>query len=353
MDIQIIKKDIKSKLAKNVKESIYNIDQIINPGSDKYDDFIAVQSRYNSLLQQNSKGSLKDGEYQREYSKICDAILHLISELEIIDLILPQEDKNTELVEADTGYLSVEYGVTQISGNDYRISIAPTVFFSDRFSMAFPGVRGIEVFSNPAEALYRLSLLLNNPISFKEGGRHGVVLDPIWWFRGRKSLSIDKFEKISDSLAVLGRIEVYKPKVMIYYSSSYYRSFVYVRVRGNSPTGLYEYSENKIQEVKKILGYYSEEYAIFEGKNIKREEFDDGASVLDGVVVPIDGNAELRYRYLSDYNLIICAMYHPLNSIKISPEFEEIMNRLLDTGEENFQELVDFVERLPRNRYDD
>ena len=42
-------------------------------------------------------------------------------------------------------------------------------------------------------------------------------------------------------------------------------------------------------------------------------EYDDGTAVIDGKVVDIENEAELRIRYLTPYNFIICAQFNPVN----------------------------------------
>jgi len=66
------------------------------------------------------------------------------------------------------------------------------------------------------------------------------------------------------------------------------RNFVYVQISPEKPTGLYKYSEGALeQQLQESLGrnwgyYIQEEYGIWQGKFITREEHDDGASMIDG-----------------------------------------------------------------------
>jgi hypothetical protein len=69
-----------------------------------------------------------------------------------------------------------------------------TVFFSNRFAQAFPGVRGISWFENADEIKMRLTTLLANPLRFS--GR-----TPVWWWRGGNS-QIEHFESIRSSRCI-------------------------------------------------------------------------------------------------------------------------------------------------------
>jgi hypothetical protein len=355
MDIKNLKLDIKSRLKNNPKEALYGLDLALDPSSDLYDDFISIQSRYNELLRNRAKGLISNEEYQLGYSKICDSILYLTKEIGADDIKHPNSNKKDSRDSDDNrlNYEVIEYGVVKIKENRYRISVSSTVFFSNRFSSAFPGVRGIKEFKEASIGLYRLGLLLKEPVYFDEINGHNVVNQPIWWYRGRKNMYIDEFEVVSNEMAILGTIEIYKPKVIVYCSGSYYRSFVYVRISGNEPVGIYGRSKTDIQNMVDNFGYSMEEYGIFNGELITREEFDDGAAVIEGKVYDTIALASLRRRYLTDYNIIICSKFHPFNDVKIGTKFNDIMDRLLIDKEKEFEELVSFAEDLPRHYLDD
>ncbi len=48
-------------------------------------------------------------------------------------------------------------------------------------------------------------------------------------------------------------------------------------------------------------------------KIFENPEYDDGTAVIDGIVVDMKNEAELRIRYLTPYNFIICAQFNPVN----------------------------------------
>jgi hypothetical protein len=68
----------------------------------------------------------------------------------------PQEDQAGKATEAK----DVEYGVQVDAFGNYTIAIAPTVFFANRVSAAFPGVRDLSWFTDGKEAVDRLQILL-------------------------------------------------------------------------------------------------------------------------------------------------------------------------------------------------
>jgi hypothetical protein len=92
------------------------------------------------------------------------------------------------------------------------------------------------------------------------------------------------------------------------------------------------------------FGYSWEEYGLLGKKLIRREEYDDGAIVINGEIVDAS-NAELRVRYLSDYNFIIAAQQSPYSSNKFERESEDMFNDLLKgkmTAESFFEYLDTF-----------
>lgn len=73
------------------------------------------------------------------------------------------------------------------------------------------------------------------------------------------------------------------------------------------------------------IGSCFEEYTIFDGHLIARAEYDDGATVIEGMVIDIVHQASIRIRYLTSYNFIICAKWNPLNETKYDSKNQEII----------------------------
>ncbi len=211
-------------------------------------------------------------------------------------------------------FTKVEYGVQVDAFGNYVISIAPTVFWSDRIARAFPGVRELYWFNSASEALDRLQILLQEPLRFENPKGYGTTSDPIWWWRGGYCLPISNFRRINGTRCLMDVYELNIERIAVYRRGAYYQSFVYVEVTPDEPTGLYDTDKNSIQERIKTTGYATEEYAIFQDTMITRECYDDGAAVIEGIPTDISGVAELRVRYLSKYNFLIAPKYSPINS---------------------------------------
>lgn len=212
-----------------------------------------------------------------------------------------------------------------------------TVFFSHRFSGAFPGVRGIKWFDKPQEAIQRLALLLKEPLQFREGS-------PIWWWR-TGDLQIDRFSVLDEGTVLLGYQELIVNKVAAVNAGQYYQQFVYLEVNPAPPTGVYD--DPGIEDQLQYWGYAKEEYALFNGRPITVAEHDDNAAVIDGNVVSLEGKAETRVRYLTPYNLIIAAHDTPINSNRFYLRRDELLNNIL-CGACTLEDLVSEVLKLPK-----
>jgi hypothetical protein len=114
------------------------------------------------------------------------------------------------------------------------------------------------------------------------------------------------------------------------------------------PTGLYENNRESIDYWVREHGSYREEYAVFGERLITREEYDDGAAVVDGRVVPTAGKAKLRCRYITSHNMVVAAHMSPINNNEFDSVFEEIMNGIL-RGVRSVEDLASAVSDLPRH----
>lgn len=127
-----------------------------------------------------------------------------------------------------------------------------TVFFSSRFSNAFPGVRGIHWFTDPSEAVKRLKILFSQPIIFRES-------TPIcWWRFGHKPIS--RFEILAPETILLDTKELIIDEVAAVNAGAYYQAFIYIKTRPSERTGLHD-SASDAKQIEEF-GYVSEEYAI-------------------------------------------------------------------------------------------
>lgn len=216
-----------------------------------------------------------------------------------------------------------------------------TVFFSRRFSSAFPGVRGIQWFKKPEEAVERLCLLMREPIVFSDG-------QPIWWWR-TGDLQIDSFKAIASDTVQLDYQELVIEEIAAVNAGDYYQQFVYIKTAPSAPSGLYDHSI--IEKQVDYWGYAREEFAVFHGTPITRAEYDDNAAVIEGKVVDLNGEAELVVKYLTPYNLIIAPFDSPINNNRFDRVRLDILNGILK-GECTVEDLAAAVLKLPkRERY--
>jgi hypothetical protein len=98
-----------------------------------------------------------------------------------------------------------------------------------------------------------------------------------------------------------------------------------------------------------VRGYAIEEYALFRGRPIPRTQYDDGAAVIDGKVVDLEGKAELRLHYLTPYNLIIAAHENPINNDDFAQVRVQFLNDLLKE-EVTLEEMTDAILKLPKRQ---
>lgn len=234
--------------------------------------------------------------------------------------------------------------------NKLVIRKAPTVFFHERICDAFPGVEDYKWIEDPYVAIERLSILLQNPVYFDESYGHGTTSDPIWWFRGTAALYIRKFERIDGTHCLIDTDLINIKRIAVVRRGSYYQDFIYIEANLDDPTGLYNNKES-IEYYSKEWGYYREEYGLFNNIPISRQEYDDGVAEINGKLVNTE-DAELRVRYLTPYNFIITSKFSPYNSKEFCRKSEYYFNGLL-REEIEFQNFLDFMVRLPKNRNDD
>lgn len=257
----------------------------------------------------------------------------------------PVEEQPEQNMEVEPGIMVDQFG-------NYIISIAPTVLWADRIAQSFPGVRELYWFNNGKEALDRLKILLKDPLRFEDHKGYGTTSDPIWWWRGGSCLPINRFRSVNGTRCLMDVYELNINRIAVYRAGAYYQSFVYVETNPDDPTGLYSIDAETIQNRIKMFGYASEEYALYQDNMITRECYDDGAAVIDGAPVDTSGAAELRVRYLSNYNFMIAPKFSPINS----NEFDKLSKKLLDemlSGHDCLAKLCEIVDRLPRHKHDD
>jgi len=159
-------------------------------------------------------------------------------------------------------------------------------------------------------------------------------------------MDIKSFERTGKDTFLMDYTECKVARLASVRSRNEKYSFVYLELAPMEPSGATEIDKHKIEAMKSHFGYAWEEYATFGDHNISRKEFDDGAASIDGKVVRLMGNAELRVRYLSKYNFVIAPKDSPINNNGFDRFFEKVMNDIL-LGKSSVETLVSTVEQLP------
>ncbi|GAA4279665.1 hypothetical protein GCM10022260_00860 [Gaetbulibacter aestuarii] len=237
---------------------------------------------------------------------------------------------------------SLEESENEEEAKLHKTGMSSSAIFSGKLAGAFTGQRGFKWY-NSKEAIMRLEKFFEPPLMYEPIGE-GATSTPIWWFRAGSSMYIDKFRKLSRTKLLIGIREFKIKRIGVFVSNSYYKSFIYVETSGEKQTGVYKLTKEDMKRHIDSFGYSFEEYGLFKNKiKLTREEYDDASKVIKGKVVDTFG-AELRVRFLSDYNFLIAANQSPFNSSKFDKESEISMNKILK-GE---MKADDFIESLKR-----
>ena len=239
-----------------------------------------------------------------------------------------------------TDPLITEDEQTDVGGVRFTHSSSSS-WFEGRFRSTFPGLRGdLRWIDNPSVAIARLQKLLQTPLKF-------VGQRPAWWFRGRTHNPINAFRVLDGKTVLIDYTELEITRIAAVDCGAYWNCFVYVEVNEMAPSGVYAYTkEFKAQNIAKY-GYFDEEVCRFKGKYIKRAFYDDGVAEIDGELIQLGDEAEVRIRHLSKYNLLIAAHDSSLNCNEFDNELTSLMNRaLLDDDAVN--DIVKQVGELPK-----
>lgn len=215
-----------------------------------------------------------------------------------------------------------------------------TVFFSYRFGKAFPGVRGIQWFKDPVEVVERLAVFFTEPFFFRDS-------QPIWWWR-TGDMHIDSFKVLAADTVLIDQQEFVIDELAAVNAGGYHQAFIYLKTKPSQPSGLKDHSP--VQDQIDYWGYAREEFALYRGKPIRRAEYDDGAAVIDGRVVDLGGEAEIRVKYLSPYNLILAAHDSPINNNNFDQARVQLLNSMLK-GEVALEDMTATILKLPKREH--
>lgn len=252
------------------------------------------------------------------------------------------ESKSLQLgVQTSIELKEAEENIDKSEQRPYPIMVGDEdLFFYDRLRSSFPGVRGLQVFDDPRVATKRLLKLLEAPLVFSDRDDSRTWHTPIWWFSGHSNMHIESVAPVSETKILIDRYEMVIKRVAVIHFE-YYNSLVYVEVDAENPTGLYDISEEKIEEYRLRGKRYTEEYGVYKDHLIKREEYDDAAAVIDGELVDTFG-ALLRIRNLTPFNFIITGSSSAFNSMRFDNQSAALFPALLQ-GKETLEQLEEIA----------
>lgn len=212
-----------------------------------------------------------------------------------------------------------------------------TSFFWSRMGKAFPGVRGLKWFDDPVQAVERLEILFGP--NYREG-----MGAPIWWWRNGET-GVEAFRKLSDTQVLLGPDEYEIKRIAAYSSEAYYRAFVYVETE--PMPSVFEDPESRIQQQLSFRDYADEEYGLFRGRVISRQEFDDGAAEINRKAIDTQGEAKLRVRCLTKFNFLLAAQGSAINNNRFDQARTAFLKEIL-AGRVQVEDLAKAIELLPK-----
>lgn len=217
-------------------------------------------------------------------------------------------------------------------------------YFANCIAQTFPGDRGVVWYNSPSTAVRKLKLFFENLNRDYPDG------DTVWWRRGGSAFSIARAEVLDSNKILLenDRFQITRMAVCV---SQYYKHFIYIEAAPEPsvcipPTVVPD-------DLKEMRGYYTEEYAEFQGRIISRHEYDDGAAIFGEKVVPLHGQARLRVRYLTKVNFVLTAKNSSYNNNRFERLSEEFFNEALESeaGKKKFFEFMDTFQKIDKPEY--
>jgi serine/threonine protein kinase len=200
--------------------------------------------------------------------------------------------------------------------------------FNDIILYSFPGKRGL-IETNDAKKI-------NKVFSKLEEVKEDINL---WWTRGHSNCPIGKnLFKLNEDTWVMDHIEIQIEKLWAFHSShSLDHQFIIIKTKPMQPFGIYGDSVYKYEEA-----------AWFKDRYITREEYDDGATEIDGETVWTEQQAELRVRDLVPEFYFIATGIHPIHLIANDAVVEAVYEKLKE-GKELDEEDIKKLTRLKRH----
>ena len=238
----------------------------------------------------------------------------------------------------------------------YKATEESTIMFARRMSIAYPGDRGVVIYTNRHKIIKSIAKLLQTPLEYKKG-IEGATTDPIWWFRAGSAEHIKDFKILSNDKILINNDELRIKRIAIFRDSGrYYGQYVYVETVPDVSCGCYKHSKSIIKDFVTDIGYFNEEFALFKPCwylptfTISRQEYDDGVAKILGRHIAIKRRANLRIRYLSPYNFIIAAKFSPFNCIDFDRTSKEMFDLLLN-NKISIDEFNQYMLKFPKKHW--
>lgn len=184
-----------------------------------------------------------------------------------------------------------------------------TVFFSERFSDAFPALQELTTFDSTSDIAHRLAILFRAPIVAWSSQHERRA--PFFWRGGLGNNRIHRWTRIKPRLFLMDIYELDIARIVAIPSVAYWQNFVYVECRAMPPTGLYPPPENLVGLPNRLPS--AEEYAVYGHRIFTRAEYDDGGYDRHGRVKQFRHSPQLRYRRIVPFNFLIVPALCPAN----------------------------------------
>ena len=227
-------------------------------------------------------------------------------------------------------------------GNSKYDPNGSTALFHARICDAFPGCEGVCLETDLSAGAERLRMLLQPPLG--DG-----VNSPIWDV-GYGTAAIHEFRLQAGDTVHLDHRRYRVRQLAAYRSSRYWRDFVLLYWSADQATGLYApRTGDEIAQCVERMGFCREEYGVWGEQLITRREYDDGSVFRHGRLHRAD--ARLEVRNLAEGATFLVAQLSPLNDPRNDLHREGFLKEHV-LGRVTLEDIVDWVESLPRHRRD-
>ena len=222
-------------------------------------------------------------------------------------------------------------------------------FFSERMAQAFPGKRGLVEIRDSEAIKGSLDTVLKRPLCVAERDGEGLCT-PIWWWRGIRNLYIFRYKFVKEhGYFLINNDELNITKLVAHRSSAEDMEFVYIETSAVNPSGIYTFTNSKLAEMVTEFGFAWEELGYYKGRYISRAEYDDGYAKINGEIVYLGGEADLRRRFLTPYNMLIAPFDSRINNNSIDFKITELLNGVL-TGVCTLEDIIELLRRSPKGK---